>query len=183
MTAYHPDDLNRYSSLLRMKNGYTVNVRIIRTCDRQNLQIYVSSLSQLSRYNRFSGAINELPNSELDRFIGGDEAHRFTMVATMVIDASEIIVGEAQSNFIAETSSVELALSVADRFQRQGIGAALLRHLEDSAASSGARRIFGDTLSANIPLIGLARKSGYSAIAGCGDWRLVRFAKEIRVEP
>ena len=43
--------------------------------------------------------------------------------------------------------------------------------------------MFGDTLRSNDAMIALARKSGYAFANSPGDWKLVRFEKQIDVEP
>ncbi|MTV16946.1 MULTISPECIES: GNAT family N-acetyltransferase [Bradyrhizobium] len=183
MLALHLDDLKQYSDVLRAKNGSEVKVRFVEPRDREELQSYIRSLSAGSRYNRFLGALSELPKTELERFIHVGEADRFTVVATMLVDGFETIVGEARYAFHADHSSVEFGLSIDDRWQGHGIGKALLKNLECRAASFGAERIFGDTLRSNATMIGLARKSGYAFTQSPGDWKLVRFVKEIHVEP
>ncbi len=89
-----------------------------------------ASLTTRSRYNRFFGAISELPKSVLDHFVHVGEDDRFSVVATMTIDGFETIVGEARYAFDADTDSFEFGLSIDDRWQGQGIGSALL---EESA--------------------------------------------------
>ena len=107
----------------------------------------------------------------------------FSVVATMMVDGFETIVGEARYAFHAETASIEFGLSIDDRWQGHGIGKALLKNLECRAASFGAERLFGDTLRSNEAMIALARKSGYAFTPSPGDWKLVRFEKHIDVEP
>ena len=99
----------------------------------------------------------------------------------MLVDGHEIIVGEARYAF--EDGSIEFGLSIDDRWQGHGIGKALLKNLECRAASFGADRLFGDTLRSNEAMISLARKSGYAFLPSPGDWKLVRFEKQIDVEP
>ena len=183
MTALRLDDLKQYSDVLRAKNGSEIKVRFVEPRDREELQNYIRSLSQGSRYSRFLGALSELPKTELERFIHVGEADRFTVVATMLVEGFETIVGEARYAFHADTSSVEFGLSISDRWQGHGIGKALLKNLECRAASLGAASIFGDTLRSNATMIGLARKSDYAFTASPGDWKLVRFEKQIHVEP
>jgi GNAT superfamily N-acetyltransferase len=181
MSSLRFDDLKQYSDLLRIRSGNSVTVRFVEPRDADVLQNYFRSLTTRSRYNRFLGASSELPPSVLDQFIHIGEADRFSVIATMLVDGHEIIVGEARYAF--EDGSIEFGLSIDDRWQGHGIGKALLKNLECRAASFGADRLFGDTLRSNEAMIGLARKSGYAFTPSPGDWKLVRFEKHIDSEP
>jgi RimJ/RimL family protein N-acetyltransferase len=168
--------------VLRSRYGEAVTVRFVEPRDAEALQGYFRSLSTRSRYNRFLGAASELPPSELEHFIHVGEADRFSVVATMMLEGRETIVGEARYAFDGETGAVEFGLSIDDRRQNHGIGKALLKNLECRAASFGAARVFGDTLRSNDAMIALARKAGYAFTSTPGDWRLTRFQKDIPLE-
>ena len=183
MTSFRLDDLKQYSDELRSRSGAPVTVRFVEPRDAEALQDYFRSLTTLSRYNRFLGAMRELPENLLDNFIHVGEAEQFTVVATMMVDGFETIVGEARYAFYADSSSIEFGLSIDDRWQGQGIGKALLKNIECRAASFGAERLFADTLRSNDAMISLARKSGYAFTNSPGDWKLVRFEKHLDVEP
>ena len=105
------------------------------------------------------------------------------MVAVMTIEGAETIVGEVRYAFDAETDSFEFGLSIDDRWQRHGLGSALLGNLECRAAAFGANRLFGDTLRSNDAMLGLARKFGFAFTHSPGDWKLVRFERHIAVAP
>ena len=183
MTALRFDDLRQHSDVLRSRNSEAITVRFVEPRDAEVLQNYFRGLSSRSRYNRFFGAISELPPALLDRFIHVGEAGQFSVVSTMQVDGFETIVGEARYSFDFETTSLEFGLSIDDRWQGHGIGKALLKNLECRAAAFGAERLFGDTLRSNDPMIGLARKSGYSFTKTPGDWKLVRFEKHVDLAP
>jgi len=187
MTTMRLGDLRQYSDVLRSRHGKAVTVRFVEPRDAEALQSYFRSLSTRSRYSRFLGAASELPPSELEHFIHVGEADRFSVVATMLVDGCETIVGEARYAFDSAAASIELGLSIDDRWQGHGIGAALLKNLECRAASLGAERVFGDTLRSNEAMIALARRAGYAFCNTPGDWRLTRFQKQIqkriKVEP
>src|ERR1700674_2353881 len=159
MIALRLNDLRQHSDIVRSRTGKALTVRFVEPDDADALQGYFRSLSVRSRYNRFLGAMSELPQTELDQFIHAGEADRFSVIATMIIDGFETIVGEARYAFDADTDSFEFGLSIEDRWQGQGIGAALLKNMECRAAAFGAERLFGDTLRSNDVMIGLARKS------------------------
>ena len=181
MTTMRFDDLRQYSDLLHARSGEALTVRFVEPRDAEPLQNYFRALTTRSRYNRFLGATRELPPSVLEEFIHIGEADRFSVIATMLVDGHEIIVGEARYAF--ENGSIEFGLSIDDRWQGHGIGKALLKNLECRAAAFGANRLFGDTLRSNEAMIGLARKAGYDFMPSPGDWKLVRFEKHIDVEP
>jgi len=183
MKALRFDDLKQYSDAVRLRSGEPVAVRFVEPGDEEELQNYFRSLSTRSRYNRFLGAMKELPHQVLDRFIHIGESDGFSVVATMQIDRFATIVGEARYAFHDETGSLEFGLSVDDRWQGHGIGAALLGNLECRAAAFGAGRLFGDTLRSNDAMIGLARKSGFGFVPNPEDWKLVRFEKPIDTAP
>jgi GNAT superfamily N-acetyltransferase len=128
MTALRFDDLRQHSDVLRLRTGKPVTVRFVEPDDAEALQAYFRSLSTRSRYNRFLGAISELPPAELDRFVHVGEGDHFSVVAVMTIDGAETVVGEARYVFNADTDSFEFGLSVDDRWQGHGIGAALLHN-------------------------------------------------------
>jgi GNAT superfamily N-acetyltransferase len=183
MKALGFDDLRQHSDILRIRHGNAVTVRFVEPQDAEQLQAYFRSLTVRSRYNRFLGALSELPKDQLDHFIHAGEDDRFSVIAVMSIDGFETIVGEARYGFEANTRSFEFGLSVDDRWQGHGIGSALLRNLECRAAAFGAKRLFGDTLRSNDVMIDLARKSGFAFANSPGDWKLVRFEKQIDVLP
>ena len=183
MTAFRLDDLRQHSDILRLRSGRSLKVRLVEPDDAEALQGYFRGLTTRSRYNRFFGAISELPRDLLAHFVHAGEDDRFSAIATMTIDGHETIVGEARYAFDAGTDSFEFGLSVDDRWQGHGIGAALLGNLQCRAAAFGARRVFGDTLRSNEVMIALARKSGFAFARHSDDWKLVRFEKHIDFAP
>lgn len=183
MTSLRFDNLRQHSDVLRSRSGDAVTVRFLEPRDAEELQHYFRSLTTRSRYNRFLGAISELPRTLLDEFTHVGEADRFSVVATMMVDGFATIVGEARYGFNADTASIEFGLSIDDRWQGKGIGKALLKNLECRAVAFGAERLFGDTLRSNDAMIALARKSGYAFTNSPGDWKLVRFEKPRETSP
>jgi GNAT superfamily N-acetyltransferase len=182
MIALGFDELRQHVDVLRLHSGTSLTLRFVEPRDAEPLQNYFRSLSSRSRYNRFLGAISELPPAELEHFIHAGEDDRFSVIAIAAVDGFETIVGEARYAIDAETARFEFALSVDDRWQGHGVGSALLRNLECRAAGFGVHRLFGDTLRSNDVMIGLARRSGFAFAANPSDWKLVRFEKHIDAE-
>jgi len=177
--ADHP----RHTDHLRLRDGKTLTVRFVRPDDAQALQRYFQGLSARSRYNRFLGALSELPAGLLDHFIHAGQDDRFSVLAVMMIDGLETIVGEARYGFEPATGDFEFGISIDDRWQGHGIGTTLLANLECRAAALGGLRMFGDTLRSNEVMMALARKSGFAFSRHPDDWKLVRFEKAIDSAP
>ena len=177
------DDLRQYSDLLHTSRGHAVNVRFVEPRDAEELQAYYRSLSTRSRYNRFLGAMSELPRPVLEHFTHAGEDDSFTVIATMKVGGFDTIIGEARYALDAASNSFEFGLSIEDRWQGLGLGASLLKNLECRAAAFGAARIFGDTLRSNEAMIALARKAGFAFTQHPDDWKLIRFEKHIDAAP
>src|SRR5215213_3322244 len=126
MIAIRLNDLKQYANVLLSPGGKAFTVRFVEPRDAEALQDYFRSLSVRSRYNRFFGAISELPAAQLEHFTHPGEDDRFSVVATTQVDGIDAIVGEARYAISTDTASFELGLSVEDRYQGQGIGTALL---------------------------------------------------------
>jgi RimJ/RimL family protein N-acetyltransferase len=183
MATFRLNDLRQHSDILRLRSGKSLTVRFVEPGDADALQAYFRSLTVRSRYNRFLGAMSELPKTLLDHFIHAGEDDNFSVIATMTIDGHETIVGEARYAFHPDTDRFEFGLSIDDRWQGQGIGSALLGNLQCRAAAFGSGRLFGDTLRSNEAMIALARKSGFAFTHNPDDWKLVRFEKHIDIAP
>jgi len=183
MIALRLNDLRQHSDVLRLRSGKSLMVRFVEPDDAEALQAYFRSLTTRSRYNRFLGALSELPRSVLEHFTHAGVDNQFSVIATMTIDGHETIVGEARYAFDAGTERFEFGLSIDDRWQGQGIGSALLANLQCRAAAFGSTRMFGDTLRSNEVMIALARKSGFDFTRNPDDWKLVRFEKHIGIAP
>ena len=163
---------------LTLRDGRTLPVRPVRDADAAALQDYFHRLSEASRYSRMLGAVRELPPQELYRVLHGDGDH-LSLIVTTSRNGFEEIVAEARLAHDPVTDEVEISLSVADDWQRSGVGSALFDHLRGLAMTFGPVEMHGDTLRSNAAMISLARSRGFALIPTPGDWRLVRFHKAI----
>lgn len=163
---------------LYLPGGLALTVRPVAEADAGAVQGYFRALSAPSRYSRMLGAVSELPPVELDRVVHGDIDHP-SLLVTWVVEGREQIVAEARLAHDVSADTVEVSLSVDDRWQGRGLGRALFDHLQRRAARFGPVDLFGDTLRSNDAMIGLARRAGFALIPTPGDWRLVRFHKRI----
>lgn len=181
MFHFQQSELRAFSDTLHLPDGQPLTVRFVEPEDVERLQGYFRSLSREAHYNRFQGAVQELPKSELDRILRIGEERRFAALVEMSIDGGPLVVGEARYAFDRALRKVEFGMSVGEAWRRIGIGSALLANLACRAAAFGADSLFGEALRTNAAMIALARKAGFSFKQAPDDWRLVRFEKKLGV--
>jgi GNAT superfamily N-acetyltransferase len=143
-----------------------------RLCD------HFGALSPSSRYNRFMGAIDHFDRIALDCLMSSSKAARFTLVTEWRAQGRDAIIGEASYAFDRDKRGGEFAISIADRWQRQGFGSALLCALQFRAISLGHIELFGESLNTNVQSKSLAPKAGFE-FSHPSDWRAVRFDKTL----
>jgi RimJ/RimL family protein N-acetyltransferase len=152
-------------------------IRTAAARDVEGLTEYFSNLSQTSRYDRFMGAVTNFSKIALDCLIHRSNADRFTLLAELKERSGDTVIGEASCAFDRESGSSEFAISVSDRWQRHGLGLALLGALQFRAVSLGYCQLFGETLTTNVRMKRLARRAGFE-FTRSSDWRAVRFDKK-----
>jgi acetyltransferase len=166
--------------VMHLPAGTRVMLRPILPQDVELQRAFFRSLSPQSRYSRFMTRVNELPPALAERFTRIDYTSHLALVATILEDGREVMIGEARC--VAEDgdpSTCELAIAVADAWQRCGIALALLVRLERQAAELGFRRMVADTLVSNRAMLGLARRTRYAVIASPADKTLARLEKTL----
>jgi len=177
-SALDPDPFEL--GMLRAKRGpeTRVAVRPARLNDGDILQIYVRGLTTQSRYNRFLGAVSELPPSELARTLAANGLDTLTLLLTTTAEDRETVVGEARVALSCADRAGEFSMSIADDWRRHGLAFALLEEIERKAAADGIEWLFGDTLRTNDGMIALARGRGFQLEPGL-EPRLVRIRKRL----
>jgi len=181
MRAIPSEMLRQFSDVLRLRSGQSLTVRFVEPQDVGALSDYFQSLSRRSNYNRFLGAMHDLPEREIISILATGEANRFAVIGEVKVDGRDRIVCEARYAFDPALETCEFGLSVADGWQGLGIASALLSNLKCRAAALGATRLVGDTLRSNDEMQGLGRKRGFAFTHSPEGWTLVRLQKPIGI--
>jgi acetyltransferase len=163
--------------IVRLRDGRTALVRRARPGDRDAVQRFVRELSPLARRRRFFGAVAELSPAQLDRLTGVQDPRDLSLVALAVNAGEPRIVAMAQYAS-AGSQPAELAVVVADAWQRQGLGERLLKMLLARAAEAGLRAMSGSVLAENEPMLALAAKLGFET-SGDGHPNSVRVTRPL----
>lgn len=110
-------------------------------------------LSPESRYRRFLAAKPQLSSADARYLVEIDGSDHLALVATDPDQDGQPIVGVAR--YIRgpeDREAAELAIVVADEYQRQGLGGELLSRLADAALARGVRRFRATTLADNAAI-------------------------------
>lgn len=138
--------------------------------DRDLVARFLASLGADSHYQRHFQRGKAPDNDLLQRLDAVDYRQRMALVAVTVAGSREVAIAHAE--YVAEDGRAELAMVVADGWQRRGLGSHLLRRLMHCAALAGLKEIHGQVLATNEPMLRLARRSGFQLLRG-DDARLV----------
>jgi acetyltransferase len=167
----------------RCHDGQAIMLRRARAGDVADLELvrqFFANLSPRSRYQRFFSA-RSLSRAELEYLTCADRHRQMALFATVAgVYGGEIQVGAAHYVKDPHDGAVEVAVVVADQWQRLGLGEALLSRLMDCAGAIGAPRCKGLTLATNAPMLNLARKLGGHVNYDPNDPTTVQFSIPLR---
>jgi GNAT superfamily N-acetyltransferase len=111
---------------MRATQPSSYRIRPIAASDRDDLSEFYARLASDSREARFHGAAPGIGETTARFFCGPDHEHREGIVAEAVdVAGQRRIVGHLCLEPI-DTAEVELAIAVADAWQRHGVGRAML---------------------------------------------------------
>ncbi len=135
-----------------------IHIRPIRRGDTVALERFYAGLSPDSLDARFHGATRGIEDLTAQLFCGPDHRHREGLVAVERMHAGrEVIVGHLCLEPIDGTSDLEMAVAVADAWQRRGIGRALLAAAMEWAPAHGVAALRAAIRWSNPAIIGLLR--------------------------
>ena len=156
-----------------------VSIRAADACDVENLAIYFSGLSTAARNKRFMGARSDVALLAAECLAKISHPDHFTLLAELRQEEGQsTIIGEARYAYDAAARYGDFAISVADVFQRKGVGLQMMNAMERHASNLGHEMIAAETARANAEMRGLAKKAGFED-TGRGDWQSVHLAKRL----
>jgi len=155
-------------------------LRSITPQDPVDLTRFYAGLSPDSRAARFHGAAPSIPEATAKFFCGPDHEHREGIVAESLDEGGHpVIIGhvciEPINNDVAE-----MAIAVADAWQRRGVGRAMLAKAIDWARLHGISGLLASMRSDNTAVSSLVRSMGYPIRYGAPDGGTVDALIEVR---
>lgn len=123
-----------------LADGARVRLRRIRPDDKEALRAGFEALSDDARSRRFLGAINRLTDAQLAYLTEVDQHDHIAWVVGEP-DAMDHGVAVGRCVRLAGSDVAEVALAVADAWQKRGVGRALLSVLARDARANGIRTL------------------------------------------
>ncbi len=151
--SYHATDT--------LPDGRVVHLRAIRPDDREKLREGFFKLSKSSVRDRFFSVKRDLTPAELSYFTEVDFQHHVALVAELQDGSERLPVGIGR--FVQnqdQPDHSEMAITVIDELQGQGIGRILLFRLVDCARELGVRHLDATVLAQNTRMTKLLQKTG-----------------------
>jgi RimJ/RimL family protein N-acetyltransferase len=136
-----------------------IAIRPLRAADRQALLAFFDALSDETRYRRFLSPVKELGATQLDYFTNIDH-HDHEAVVAVEPELSSLVGVARYVRFAQHPDEAEVAVTVADEYQGQGVGTHLMHALVDRARAEGVVRFDAYVMADNARMLDLLKDVG-----------------------
>jgi acyl-CoA hydrolase/RimJ/RimL family protein N-acetyltransferase len=154
----YPEELKRQVTL---KDGLKIILRPIKPSDATMKQHLFYALSKESVIRRYLGPLKSLPWDRIWPYVIIDYKNEMVLVAVVMEEGRETMVGIGSYSKIPNTNTAEIALVVRDDWQGRGIGTELLKYLIELAKANNFSELKAWVLAENAVMMHLFRKCGY----------------------
>jgi GNAT superfamily N-acetyltransferase len=170
----------REGAVLRLRNGRSVRVRPAGPADAEAIQDFVRRLSDASRRLRFCAPVRELTPAMLKRLTEYADRRGLVLLAEVHDGRTWCIVALAEHAAGDDDGTCELALVVADAWQRVGLGHGLMGLLIQKAREARWVRIVADVLRENEAMLALGRAHDFALARSPHGSTMLRIERELR---
>jgi acetyltransferase len=160
---------NQYVSEFTLRDGTPLTIRPIRPEDEPLIIELHGRHSEHTIRMRFFSLVKTLSRDSLIRLCHLDYDREMALAAVKESAEGAMIVGVSRYYLHPETGAAEFAVVVQDSHQRQGLGRHLLKRLVEIAKEKGVRKLYGQVLRENGPMLALTASLGFSAPATVDD--------------
>jgi acetyltransferase len=159
----------------QLRDGRKARVRPVACDDGPAVQAFIERLSPATSRRRFFRPVKALTPSALARVVEVDYSRALSVVA----EARGGIVGLAEYVASPGERAADVAVVIADEWQRAGLGRVLFSALLVHATNQGLARLRGEALADNTSILALTRRFGFSARPHPEERDLVALDREL----
>lgn len=117
-------------------------------------------LSDASKFYRFMGHVKRVPRSQIEDFVYVDHRGEVCVVGVLPSASGDEIIAVGNYYLDPKTNKAEVAFTVADHWQRRGIGSFMLKHLTRMARRSGISGFTAEVMTENKGMQTVFNRSG-----------------------
>jgi len=148
---------------ITLRDGRAALIRVMRPDDKERLKKAFAKLDPQSVYTRFFSMRRELPERAFERIAEIDFVKLAGLVVTVGTGADETVI--AGASYVGRTEAdgakvAEVAFTVEEDFQGQGLASRLLAALVTLARRHGLVRLEAEVLAGNAPMLVVFERSG-----------------------
>lgn len=152
-----------------LANGRKVLIRPLNPGDAEAERAFILALSPQARRYRFQEQIDTPSPEMIARLVDVDHVNDEAFVALADGDENGAIVGVSRYAVGNDPLDCEIAVTVLDAWQGQGLGTALMRRLIASARERGLRRMVSLDFAENHEMTHLAHHLGFETTSDPDD--------------
>jgi GNAT superfamily N-acetyltransferase len=147
-----------------LKNGTPVTIRAVRPDDKQKINEAFTNLEPDTVYTRYFRYKNQLTDEELKWATELDFENDVALVVTIQEGDREVVIGGARYSVLKSDldapKRAEIAFTVEEDYQGQGIASRLLRRMAGIARDKGVSFFEAEVLSQNKPMLVVFERGG-----------------------
>jgi RimJ/RimL family protein N-acetyltransferase len=155
--------LSQVCTQFALRDGTPVRIRLARADDRPKLEAAFEGLDRQTVYTRYFSFRKGLSEAEFERLEAADPDRYFLLVANVGSGADETVIAAANCVVLDAAGPgrrAEIAFTVEEDYQRQGLASQMLAAITEIARSRGITRFEADVLSHNQAMLAVFRRCG-----------------------
>jgi acetyltransferase len=152
---------NQYIESIALADGTPLLLRPIRAEDEPLIVAFHTGHSEETLRMRFFGLVRVLSRDSLIRLCHLDYDREMALVALSPSGNDSTLAGVSRYYLRCETGEAEFAVVIGDAWHGRGLGSLLMQRLIAIARERGVRRLVGEVLAENRPMLGLMSKLNF----------------------
>jgi RimJ/RimL family protein N-acetyltransferase len=154
-----------YRAIEHLGDRRQIEIRALRPDDETDMLAAIGRTGIASLQRRFFVAKRGFSPQEIEYFMKIDFRNHVALVALAEEDGRPTIVGGGRY-VVIEPGRAEVAFTVIDGYQGQGLGSHLMRHLAGIARDAGLKELIAEVLPENAAMRKVSSKFGFRAARG-----------------